>query len=121
MIILRESVIHELKNLHGQANMLPCYAEARGLSVITEQAVLLLSSEKLTILFISKISNQLIQKVEFNFSEITNSTLKESLFAAATWQFNARGQRWKFRIPTVLPLRKMRHNFIEGLYSYQYI
>lgn len=66
MFLIRKETIEHLKNNYGESSMLSGYAIVQGMSSNTNEAMLLLSENKLIILFISNFSSNLVQKVEFD-------------------------------------------------------
>lgn len=121
MLIINDEQIIYFKNTYGKADMIPCYSEAFGILAPSNQAILLINPTTITVVYINKVSNRLVQKIEFDRSEIANSSLKTNLFAGKKWSFSARNQIWKFRIPFVLPLKATQKCFIDNLYSLKYI
>lgn len=119
MIILSSNAITSLKNNYGDFDMLPCYSIPQGLSAVTNQAILLMNHEKIIILYISKVTDKVVQKIEFSLNEISNSTLKQNFFQGYIWKFYSHGQNWRFKIPYVIPLRQIQNTFIEQLSTFQ--
>ncbi|MBP1046755.1 hypothetical protein I6N96_10805 [Enterococcus sp. BWM-S5] len=116
MLIISAAAIEALKMEYGETDMVSCYAKAQGMNVPTQEAVLLLNNQKVIILFISKLTNKLIQKMMFNRVELSNSTLKSGLFLDERWTFTGRGQKWSFRIPAkILPLGNGQRVFLDSL------
>lgn len=122
LIVIRSSIIQKFKNDYGSANMICCYAKAQGMSAFTQEAILLLNDQRVIILFISKITNKLIQKVEFSKTEILKSVLKKGILFDAVWTFSGRKQKWKFRIMyKILPLGNMQKEFLDYLFNSDFI
>ncbi|WYJ90109.1 hypothetical protein A5888_001837 [Enterococcus sp. 9E7_DIV0242] len=90
-----------------------CFATAQGMSAITGQAILLINHEKLIILFVSRITEQVVQKVEFNIEELSDSTINYGLLISNSWKFKGRGQKWSFRIQPILTLKNAQQDFLD--------
>lgn len=106
-----------LKSMYGESDMLVCYSIAQGISATTDQAILLINEKKLLILYINKLTNNIVQKNEFLFSEFSKSSLKNCFFFSTVWKFNCCGQSLTFKIPFIYPLRTIRRDFIKCLYK----
>lgn len=113
MILITDEVIIEMKNVYGEEDMFACFADAQGISAISAQAILLINKEKLIILFINKITNNLVQKIEFQIEEISESNIKKGMFYTNIWNFKGRGQKWKFRIQKILTLGNRQKEFLD--------
>lgn len=120
MIILKQKIIHRFAERYGSPDMITCYSDTRGFSAISPQAILLINQHHLIVLYIGLLSNKLVQRVDFQLTEISNSKLKSGFFFSTIWQFNAKNQKWKFVIPYVIPLKDNQKQFIEYLYAFRF-
>ena len=82
MIILKQKIIHRFAERYGSPDMITCYSDTRGFSAISPQAILLINQHHLIVLYIGLLSNKLVQRVDFQLTEISNSKLKSGFFLA---------------------------------------
>ena len=116
MLLIRLHTLEALFQEHGKPDMHYCFAQARGMSAPTNQALLMVNEQQVLLLFISKLQNKVVQKLVFDKNELSDSHLTAGMLLDDCWTFNGRNQRWSFRIPRrILTLGTLQKGFLDYL------
>jgi hypothetical protein len=93
-----------------------CYSTPQSLSAYTSRAILLLNNDRIIILFLNLFSSKVVQKVEFEVTDLQEQKYHSGFLSSAVWSFNIKGQHWRFRIiKKILPLGSMQGDFLNFL------
>lgn len=114
MLFITKKLINRLSEPHREPDMLACYATPQSFSARTSRAILLISQDRVIILYLNLFSTRVVQKVEYEVAELEDQKYKDASLSAAGWSFSIKGQRCRFRImKVILPLGSMQRDFLD--------
>lgn len=112
MLFITKKLINRLSEPHREPDMLACYATPQSFSAHTSRAILLISQDRVIILYLNLFSTRVVHKVEYEVAELEDQKYKDASLSAAGWSFSIQGQRCRFRImKVILPLGSMQRDF----------
>ncbi|WP_046228051.1 hypothetical protein [Paenibacillus dauci] len=116
MLFINKKLVNTPAEPYWQPDMVICYAKSQSLASVTNQAVLLLNTNKLVIIFLTLFTSKTAAVFEFATADVLNQKYNPSLGLSSTWSFDAGGQHWRFLInKVILPLGSMQADFLEFL------